>query len=154
MVAWIYHFPVEFYDMIAPGAEMAVIYDANNQSNPGTKFRCYTEFTRNGKYIGTFESEEKTVYAGWGQQIFKFRMPLERPTNGYLVLQLMTEGYVNFDDVKMVPADTLPKSEAVLSANDYCRFLNQPRNSNFIMPPTLSSPRRPSAVSVMRSGSC
>ncbi|MBO4344267.1 MAG: hypothetical protein J5833_00840, partial [Victivallales bacterium] len=57
-----------------------------------------------------------------------------RPTNGYLVLQLMTEGYVNFDDVKMVPADTLPKSEAVLAANDYCRFLNQPRNSNFIMP--------------------
>ncbi|MBO4344386.1 MAG: carbohydrate binding domain-containing protein, partial [Victivallales bacterium] len=92
MVAWRYYFPVEFYEMIAPGTEMAVIFDANNQSNPGTKFRCYTEFTRNGKYIGTFQSEDMTVYAGWGQQVFKFKMPLERPTNGYLVLQLMTEG--------------------------------------------------------------
>ena len=134
MIAWRYNFPTEFYDTINPGTEMAVIYDANNQSNPGTKFRCYTEFTRQGKYIGTCVSRETTVYAGWGQQIFRFKMPGERPTGGYLILQLMTEGYVNFDNVKVVKADTLPKSEAVLSANDYCRFLDQPKNSNFIMP--------------------
>ncbi len=134
MIGWIYHFPVDMYDMVEPETEMAVVYDANNQGNPGTKFRCYTEFLKNGKYIGTSVSRETSVYAGWGEQIFRFKMPREQPTNGYLVLQLMTEGYVNFDNVKVVRADTLPKSEAVLSANDYCRFLDQPRNSNFIMP--------------------
>ncbi len=134
MIAWIYHFPAEMFDTIAPETEMAVVYDANNHGNPGTKFRCYTEFQHDAKYVGTFISPETSVYAGWRQQVFKFKMPSERPNKGYLVLQLMTEGYVNFDNVKVVPADTLPKSEAVLSANDYCRFLDQPRNSNFIMP--------------------
>ncbi len=134
MIAWMYHFPVEVFDLIEPGTEMAVVYDANNHSNPGTKFRCYTEFMRNGKFIGTSVSQTTSVYAGWGQQVFKFKMPQEYPTSGYLVVQLMTEGYFNFDNVKVVRADTLPKSEAVLSANDYCRFLKQPRNSNYIMP--------------------
>ncbi|MBO4344385.1 MAG: hypothetical protein J5833_01440 [Victivallales bacterium] len=134
MVAWIYHLPVETFDIIAPETEVAILYDANNQSNPGTKFRCYAEFQQDARYVGNSISPETSVYAGWGEQVFKFRMPAEKPNKGYIVLQLMTEGYVNFDNVRFVLADTLPKSEAVLSANDYCRFLNPPRNSNFIMP--------------------
>ena len=134
MISWLYNIPIEILKTIEPGTELAIMYDANVGSNPDTKFQCYAEFTQNGKYIGTFMSDEKTVYAGWETQIFKFQMPQEKPTNGYIVVQLLTAGYFNFDNVKLIPASSLPPSEAVISANDYCRFLNQPRNSNFIAP--------------------
>ena len=119
-----------------PGTEMLFSLRANTGSEPGIKFQFYVEMQKKGKFIGTFISEPEGIYVGWDTKTLKFKMPEEVPDNVYLVIRLLTPGKVWVDDVRLVKADTvvIPKSNAALVANDFCRIVNLPPRQTYIVP--------------------
>jgi len=119
-----------------PGTEMLLSLRANTGSMPGVKFQFYIEMQKKGKFIGTFSSNPEGIYVGWDTKILKFKMPEEAPDNVYLVIRLLTLGKVWIDDVRLVRADTvvIPKSDAEIVANDFCRIVNLPPRQTYIVP--------------------
>jgi len=119
-----------------PGTEMLLSLRANTGGEPGVKFQFYVEMRNKDKFIGTFSSKPEGIYVGWDTKTLKFKMPTEAPDSAYLVIRLLTTGRVWIDDVRLVKADTavVPKSNAELVANDFCRAVNLPPRQTYIAP--------------------
>lgn len=120
----------------SPGTEMLLSLRANTGGEPGVKFQFYMEMQKKGKFIGTFKSKPEGIYVGWDTKTLKFKMPDEVPDKVYLVIRLLTHGKVWIDDVRLDKADTavVPKSNAELVANDFCRTVNLPPRQTYIVP--------------------
>lgn len=136
MLAWSYQLDPGLLEDLAPETEMVLALNANTGSDPGVKFRLYIEFMQKSRFVGTSVSPPQTVYQGWERKELRFKFPAETPTRGYVVIQLLTAGTLNVDDVVLKRAADVPKikSEAERQADDYCRVTNFPPRHTYFSP--------------------
>ena len=143
LLAWNYKFKANAFEGVKPETEMVLSLKANTHGNPATTFRFYIEFTRNGKFIGTYIAQNQTIYVGWQEKTLRFKMPKLAPTQANVYVQLLTGGVLTFDDVSLQFAHKVAPKKIELTPLDYCRISSE-------MPPlnTFIVPQKPSKFTI------
>ncbi len=141
MLAWSQYDLQKNLSDCGPGTEMQFSLRANTGGNPSTKFRFYVEMAQGDKFIGTFASEPESIYVGWESKSLKFTMPAQKPTQVYVIVQLLTPGKLMFDEVQLVKSPAAPAGEkyadpamAVRRADDRCLTTNFPPRHTYVLP--------------------
>ena len=143
MLSWQYKLYAEAFEGIAPDTDMVLSLFGNTHGNPGTRFRFYIEFMKNGKYIGTYIARDQSIYLGWMEKTLRFKMPKERPTVANIYVQLMTGGKLSFDDVSLKLASAVPIQKVKVIDGNYCRIASGMPRAN-----TFFGAERPSKVKI------
>ncbi len=109
MLGWGYWLDGSAFFGIRPGQEMLLSFYADAQT-PGTQLKCYIEFRKDKKFIGTYRKVE-TAAPGWQKMQLRFSMPKEIPTRADIYIQLLTPGKLAADDLSLVPVSSAPAQE-------------------------------------------
>lgn len=135
MLAWGHRLTADRFEGLKPGTEMILSLKANTMGNPGTEFRFYIEFKKDGKFIGTYIAPHQTIYVGWKEKRLRFKMPKEVPTMANIYVQLMSAGTLTFDEVSLKAASEVAPKQLQLVAGSYCRIVSPMPVSNTFFPP-------------------